>query len=56
MLAITLNLNMGALNTLFDIALNLPLKRIGTPDDVASAIEACATRLRVFIIIQVKFS
>lgn len=23
-----------------------PLKRVGTPDDVASAIEACATRLR----------
>ena len=27
-------------------AATTPLKRIGTPDDVASAIEACATRLR----------
>ena len=27
-------------------AATTPLKRIGIPDDVASAIEACATRLR----------
>jgi NAD(P)-dependent dehydrogenase (short-subunit alcohol dehydrogenase family) len=50
-----LNVSPGAVDTTFvpgrgadfndKVAATTPLRRIGTPDDVASAIEACATHL-----------